>query len=296
MSQIEVLRDGSFRNDAHLRRQIHDVASGSFTHDDARLDGEIDRLGTLYLSQDRRGDLQGFFLVNYESLEIDGRELPVLYLGVCAPRPDVKGTGKVVRLIQQSIRDAQQWEDANGRKLIVWATTMNPFVYLCARKLFADTQPYPDGTFTAEKQRIAQAVASRIGADLPAEAHPFILPRHAPSIRLADDEIRRIATACARRPISLLDRFGVDEVQGDRLLLVMEIPARPREAELESKSKARSLTMPDPAHRRLAEAAESAERIDALKDSLEDMKSGRVAPTEEMLADMQRILEAKKRP
>lgn len=227
MFQVEVLRDGSFRSDAGLRRQIHEIASGSFVNDPARLDGEIDRLGTLYLSRDERGDVLGFFLVSYETLEVDGRDATALDLGVCAPRPDVKGTGKVVRLIQRCVRDARRWEEANGRRLIVWATTMNPFVYLCARKLFADTQPYPDGKFTAEKQRIAQAVARRLGADLPAEAHPFILPRQAPFIRLADDERLRIAAACARRPISLLDRFGVDEARGDRLLIVMDIPPGP---------------------------------------------------------------------
>lgn len=47
-------------------------------------------------------------------------------------------------------------------------------------------------------------------------------------------------------------------------------------------------------YQKLVEIAERVERMDALRASLEDMKAGRVSPAEEMLAEMGRILDAKK--
>jgi prevent-host-death family protein len=47
-------------------------------------------------------------------------------------------------------------------------------------------------------------------------------------------------------------------------------------------------------YQKLVEMAGRAERMDALRASLEDMKAGRVSPAEEMLAEMRQILEAKK--
>jgi PHD/YefM family antitoxin component YafN of YafNO toxin-antitoxin module len=46
-------------------------------------------------------------------------------------------------------------------------------------------------------------------------------------------------------------------------------------------------------YQRLIELAGRAERMDALKASLEDMKAGRVAPAPEVLAEMRQILERK---
>jgi PHD/YefM family antitoxin component YafN of YafNO toxin-antitoxin module len=46
-------------------------------------------------------------------------------------------------------------------------------------------------------------------------------------------------------------------------------------------------------YQRLIELAGRAERMDALKASLDDMKAGRVAPAADVLAEMRQILERK---
>ena len=56
------------------------------------------------------------------------------------------------------------------------------------------------------------------------------------------------------------------------------------------------LVVQDPAsYQRLIELAERAERLDALRASIEDMRAGRVTPAEEMLAEMRQILATKGR-
>jgi PHD/YefM family antitoxin component YafN of YafNO toxin-antitoxin module len=46
-------------------------------------------------------------------------------------------------------------------------------------------------------------------------------------------------------------------------------------------------------YQKLIELAERAERMDALKASIEDMKAGKVIPADDVLAEMRQILEGK---
>ncbi len=46
-------------------------------------------------------------------------------------------------------------------------------------------------------------------------------------------------------------------------------------------------------YQKLIELAERAERMDALKASIEDMKAGKVIPADDVLAEMRRILDGK---
>ncbi len=48
-------------------------------------------------------------------------------------------------------------------------------------------------------------------------------------------------------------------------------------------------------YQRLIELADRAERMDALRASVEDMRKGEVSPAEDMLAEMQQILAKKPR-
>ncbi len=47
-------------------------------------------------------------------------------------------------------------------------------------------------------------------------------------------------------------------------------------------------------YQKLVELAERAERMDALKASIEDMKAGKVIPAADVLAEMRQILDGKK--
>jgi hypothetical protein len=60
--------------------------------------------------------------------------------------------------------------------------------------------------------------------------------------------------------------------------------------------KAELIVQDTASYQKLLELAEQAERVDALRASLEDMRAGNVSPAEDMLAEMRQILAKKKRP
>jgi PHD/YefM family antitoxin component YafN of YafNO toxin-antitoxin module len=58
--------------------------------------------------------------------------------------------------------------------------------------------------------------------------------------------------------------------------------------------KAELVVQDSASYQKLLELAERAERVDALKASLEDMKAGKVVPAADVLAEMRQILDGKR--
>ncbi|AMV40882.1 type II toxin-antitoxin system Phd/YefM family antitoxin [Planctomyces sp. SH-PL62] len=75
---------------------------------------------------------------------------------------------------------------------------------------------------------------------------------------------------------------------------IRRLKAEGRPVVLTVNGKAEVVVQDAASYQRLVEIAERVERMDALRASLEDMKAGRVSPAEDMLAEMRRILDAKK--
>ena len=57
--------------------------------------------------------------------------------------------------------------------------------------------------------------------------------------------------------------------------------------------KAELIVQDTASYQRLVERAERAERVEALQESIEDMRAGRVTPAEDVLAEMRQILDGK---
>jgi hypothetical protein len=225
MSRLHVLRDGTFRRDERLKASIAAIASASFVDDVGRLEIEFERRDTLYFLQDEPGEVLSFFMVSWDTLDIDGRQVPTLNVGLTAARPDQKGSGKSIRLYRHVVSEAQERERLQQRKLIVWGTLASPIAFLIARKVFANLQPSLDGTYSDDSQHVAWAIRRKLGVAQTAMAHPFVFPRLVAGVRYIEAERRRLADVCRAKSFTLFDRLGIDDVQGDRLLFIAAIPA-----------------------------------------------------------------------
>src|SRR5262245_22292513 len=166
-------------------------------------------------------------MVAYEALEVEGQQLPALYTGLSATRPDQKSTGKAGKLYNYCVLDARQWEEHHRARLTVWGTTATPIVFFAAHKVFADVQPTLAGAYSEESACLARAVARRMGVSRPAGTHPFVFPQLAAGVRYSEEERHRLAAVRRTSQFDLFDRLGVDEARGDRLLFVGGIPAAP---------------------------------------------------------------------
>ena len=224
MGRIQVIRDGAFRHDPALTAAVAAIAAASFHDETGRLDRELARCDTVYLSRDEHDEVACLFLVAWETLDVNGDTRPALYTGLSAARPDRKGTGATVRLYKRCVGDAREWERRHRQRLTVWGSTATPSVFFAAQRLFAGTQPDEAGNYTEDAARVARAIARRLGLCPAPGAHPFVFSGAAAGVRYTDDERRRIAAVCRAKRFTLFEQLGVDETRGDRLLFVTAIP------------------------------------------------------------------------
>ena len=225
MSRLQVIRDGAFRRDAGLKAAIATIVATWFVDDVGQLEKEFERRDTLYFLQGEHGEVLRFFLVSWESLEINGRQVPALNAGLTAARPDQKGMGGPLRLYRHVVSEAQEWEQLHHQRLIVWGMTATPVVLFIARKVFANLQPSVDGMYSAESGQVARAVRRRVGASEISGSHPFVFRGLVAGVRYRAEERRRVAAVCRTTEFTWFDQLRIDEAVGDRLLFVADIPA-----------------------------------------------------------------------
>lgn len=89
--------------------------------------------------------------------------------------------------------------------------------------------------------------------------------------------------------IDSLSRFKRDTPE-----FIRRLKAQGRPVVLTVNGKAELVVQDAASYQRLLEIAERAERIEALRASVEDMREGRVSAADAMLDEMREILEAKK--
>lgn len=76
---------------------------------------------------------------------------------------------------------------------------------------------------------------------------------------------------------------------------VRQLKATGQPVVLTINGKAELVVQDTASYQKLIERAERAERSEALRASIEDMRAGRVSPAEDMLAEMQQLIAEKRR-
>src|SRR5262249_53902641 len=154
-----------------------------------------------------------------------GRPTPAVFLGLSATSRETKGSGVVRQMYEKFLEEARGWERALDRPLLLWATTAAPSAYNAANVLFADLQPRPDASYTAEGTVVANALRRLYGLG-PAAAgeHPFVMRKVATGTRYSPQEEARIEAICTEKRFDLFEKTGVDQPAGDRILLICRVP------------------------------------------------------------------------
>jgi hypothetical protein len=221
---IAAIRGRAFRNDQRLIATLETLLAPSYETPAAVLERDIARCDTLYLRYDTRGEIAAFFLVSWESIAVDGLDLPSVYLGLSATRQDTKNSAIVRELYDHFLGEASAWEDRTSQRLVLWYTTATPSACFAAYAIFADAEPRMDGGFTERTKGIATALRAQMGLETSPDVHPYVLKALFDDRRYSSAERERISQICRNKNFTLLDELGVSEECGDRLLYICFAP------------------------------------------------------------------------
>lgn len=182
----------------------------------AILEHELLRCDLLYLASDAEGPC-AFLLGARVRLPVGPERRQARYLGLSVARSE-RGNDAV---LERFTADARDEEEARGLRLVVFTAAASPLAVRTAEAFLTDVQPASDASFREEVLPLADAARAWLGATGSAD-RPFALPR----LTCGGGDWRRTLDdgACGE----LFRRMGIEQAEGDRLLLLGSVRGRER--------------------------------------------------------------------
>jgi hypothetical protein len=236
MGEVRVERVEKGAWDRAVLEAVERLVAPSYLRTPAVLEGELLRCDRLYLASDEEG-LLAFSFVARLRLPVGAECRHAWYLGLSASRPDRKGSEAAAAVHARFTADAQLEERDLGVRLVLFTATATPLALRSARQFWADVQPAQDSTFPERLVPVARAAALWLGT-IPSAHRPFVLPGLAEVARYSSAERARIAHAAERDELDFFRRLGVEEVNGDRLVLFCSLAARAKGVPAEAQAEA----------------------------------------------------------
>ncbi|MGB3796465.1 MAG: hypothetical protein WA957_09205 [Alteraurantiacibacter sp.] len=149
----------------------------------------------------------------------------VVYLGLSCVSEQYARTKSASRLYYQFTQDAYAYEQFHSTKLILYGTTATPIILTALPKIWDNVWPSPDGTYSESSAETIEAIKRVKGLDRYAGAHPFVLKSYAADTRYSLAEKQRQNELCKKIGIRTFEYLDLQEENGDRLLVLCEVPA-----------------------------------------------------------------------
>ncbi|RCH53858.1 hypothetical protein DJ568_15060 [Mucilaginibacter hurinus] len=207
----------NFKDDQSLIDEIYELTAPSYKSSMHLVKKTVLYNRDIYIIRGDEGELLAFFMVNPE--KVNGED--TYYLGLSGCHDDHKGKGLVKSLYLQLMHDCRQLEKQQGKKILLWWTTGTPIVYYFFNKYAQGVQPDKQGGYTAEGEQIVRMItAEKYPEDIADKHHPFILRGIATQVNYSDKEVARIAAAGKELNVDVFEKFNINEVNGDRFLMI----------------------------------------------------------------------------
>lgn len=212
----------SFRTDARLLAEMREVIAPSYDAEPAMFAHDISCCNRAYVLRDN-SDLVAFFLTSFVEGDDPRCQRACIYLGLSATRQSHKNTGIVRSLFERFTDDARAFEIQVESAIPMFGTLATPSSYYSVNMIWANAEPLMDGSYSEKGREHARIALKWLNAEA-SDDHPFVLHAYAVGTRYSKLERERIARLIAKTQFSLLERLGVVEARGDRLLVVCEVP------------------------------------------------------------------------
>jgi len=182
----------------------------------AVLEHELLRCDLLYLATDLDGPC-AFLLGARVRLPVGPERRPARYLGLSVARSDQGHEA----LLERFTAEARDEEESRGVRVVLFTAAATPLAVRTAETFWSDLQPAPDASFREDVLPVVDAARAWLGATVSLD-RPFALPR----LTCGGGDWRR--TLDEGGGGELFRRMGIEQAQGDRLLLLCSVPGRGR--------------------------------------------------------------------
>lgn len=218
-NRVTRISGDELRRSAQLQTEIRNTVAPHYVDPDALLEREFSKCTDCYLGRWGDDSVHAFFMVRWN---LDAHRV---FLGLSGTSMSARRSGLVHQLYLAFIHDARAWEIAARSRLLLWGTTATPVALRVVQTMFADAAPRTDGSHTLQEESLVRTLLPYLGAVVSPGDHPFVAREIATATRYSLVESQRNGRYAHEHGIDLLDRLGVREEHGDRLVFLCRVPA-----------------------------------------------------------------------
>lgn len=210
--------------------QIKSILKPFYTDIGSLVVRELELNNYVYLYQDKASQILGFFMVNFPQVNNLGHNF--IYLGLSCASKHEKNIG--FSLYAKFTLDAYQLEKEFNTKIYLYGTTATPTLLRLLTKVWSNLRPSSEGDFSQNDKVLAEKIKPLLNYKNNAEEHPFVLKNYASKTLYSPAEKARILAYATKNKIHLFEKIGVREEEGDRLLVILEIPDKTKLEEFQN--------------------------------------------------------------
>ncbi|NEV93023.1 hypothetical protein G3567_02535 [Psychroflexus sp. YR1-1] len=200
--------------------QIKSILKPFYVDIESLVERELKLNNFIYLYQDKASHILGFFMVNFPQFNKTGNNF--IYLGLSCASKHKKNIG--FSLYAKFTLDAYQLEKEFKTKIYLYGTTATSTLLRLLTKVWSNLRPSLEGEYSQNDKVLSEKIKPLLNYKSNADDHPFVLKKHASKTLYSPAEKVRINAYAIKNKIRLFEKIGVCEEEGDRLLVILEIP------------------------------------------------------------------------
>jgi hypothetical protein len=234
---MKAIKIVDFKDDVNLKSEIRSLIEISYVDPAELLEREFSKNDTIYAIRDDEGVLLAFFMTCFENIN----DNLFIYLGLSGVKHEYKNTGIGKYVYCMQIEDNIQSQSNLGKPIYCWATTATPFAFMAGTQLFDNVNPDINGSFSEENFYLATLVCKKYNFTIE-NNNPFVLKNVAQNTLYSDTECERIERFVKKTNFQLFNKLGINEQDGDRLLMILRLPSREKLESLKDELNANKAT------------------------------------------------------
>jgi hypothetical protein len=210
--------------------QIKSIIKPFYVDIESLIERELNLNNYIYLYQDKTSHILGFFMVNFPQLNTS--DYNFIYLGLSCASKHEKNIG--FSLYAKFTLDAYQLEKEFKTKIYLYGTTATSTLLRLLTKVWSNLRPSLEGEYSQNDKVLVEKIKPLLNYKNNADEHPFVLKKMASNTLYSPAEKARIHAYATKNKIHLFEKIGVREEEGDRLLVILEIPDKTKLEEFQN--------------------------------------------------------------
>ena len=196
---------------------------------------ELKKNNRVYYYRKTGENIEAFFMTGWSEVSIHNEKRISIYLGLSCVNNQYKERKLGSKLYYEFTKEALELQSKISDKVLLYGTTATPVVLLTLPKIWDNVEPNQDGSYSNHGEKIIRRIQKELDLDKFSTGHPYVLKKIAFKTRYAESERIRFKDISEKFDLRTFEILDIDETQGDRMMILCNLPSEIKFQKLERK-------------------------------------------------------------